>query len=345
MFSFAKTKLKPPTLPVGWGMIVCLSLASIANAQPSALPDLVAVPGSPAEVSGTSLDVLGKLPAAAPQAKQAANPGQTRPTPLYGMPSGLGFDGAQDAVDTERVVFRRAPIRIVLPIGTERMISFPGPVAFHAPEGFESLVQGSIIERTAYLKALAPFGTLRVVAEDLSDGRQIPIDFVSEGKSKGALSAVEVMLPGQGSAGRGPNQEIASAARAGSPKEAQRESAPMDMVALTRYAAQSLYAPKRLVPSAPGVRQLPIATVPVEGLYRGWRVQTTPIGSWRSGQLYVTAVRFTNQGQAALDIDPQEIRGHWLAATAQHTRLLAKGNDWDTTTVYLVCDRPFDACR
>ncbi|MBW8833508.1 MAG: DUF3438 family protein, partial [Burkholderiales bacterium] len=46
-----------------------------------------------------------------------------------------------------------------------------------------------------------------------------------------------------------------------------------------------------------------------------------------------------------MDIDLQEMRGRWLAATAQHSRLLAAGSDWDTTTVYLVCDRPFDACR
>ena len=69
------------------------------------------------------------------------------------------------------------------------------------------------------------------------------------------------------------------------------------------------------------------------------------IGAWRSGQLYVTAVRFTNQGTNPLDIDLQEMRGQWLAATAQHTRLLAAGSPWATTTVYLVCDRPFDACR
>jgi integrating conjugative element protein (TIGR03749 family) len=117
------------------------------------------------------------------------------------------------------------------------------------------------------------------------------------------------------------------------------------MVALTRYAAQSLYAPRRLVPATAGVRPLPVAALPVEGLYRGGRIQMTPIGAWRSGSLYLTAVRATNRSERAQDLDLQELRGHWLAATAQHTRLLGAGSDSDTTTLYLVCDRPFEACR
>jgi len=285
--------------------------------------------GAPAASNGA--------PAKAPT--RAASSASGRTTALGDMPAGLGFDNA-DAVDAEHVAFQRAPVRIVLPLKRERLITFPGAVALHAPEGFESLVQSQIIERTAYVTALSPFGSLRVVAEDLNTGRQIPIDLVVDANTKTALRPVDVIVPNL-------NANGSAADDTGSPgaRSARTDPAALDMVALTRHAALSLYAPRRLVPAAPGVKQLPIATVPVEGIYRGWRVQTTPIGAWRSGQLYVTAVRFTNQGQQALDIDLQEMRGNWLAATAQHTRLLAAGSDWDTTTVYLVCDRPFEACR
>ena len=308
-------------------------------------PDMLgAIPGA---AQATDIEPDGeaspKMSAVVAPAARAAAPAQRpgdkntpRATALADMPAGLGFGDDAQASDTERVVFRRAPVRIVLPVNRERLITFPGPVAFHAPEGFETLVQSQIIERTAYLKPLAPFGTLRVVAEDLATGRQIPIDLIADPKGKIALWPVEVMVPGQASVGSASASDAASGASS---------SPGLDMVGLTRFAAQSLYAPRRLLPAAPGVKQLPIASTPVEGLYRGWHVETTPIGAWRSGRLYVTALRFTNQGQQPLDIDLQEMRGRWLAATAQHTRLLAAGSDWSTTTVYLVCERPFEACR
>lgn len=268
------------------------------------------------------------------------------------MPSGLGYDaGAVDSGETERIVFRRAPVRLVLPLNRERLVTFPGTVALHTPEGFETLVRGTLIDRTAYLTAIAPFGSVRIVAEDLVTGRQIPIDLVADTKTKVSMMPAEIMVPGAASAvPSGASAAVVepvpgTAANRSNTRAEPPAPPPLDMIGLTRYAAQQLYAPKRLIPSVAGVRQMPIATTPVAGLYRGWRVETTPIGAWRSGQLYVTAVRFTNQGQQPVDIDLQEMRGQWLAATAQHTRLLAAGSDWGTTTVYLVCDRPFDACR
>ena len=332
-----------------------------AVAEPADAP---AAPGQPGPVSaaGTEapFELLGAVltgnpsdidrsseGAAAPQPQRAPDKKVSRTTPLADMPAGLGFDAGANSPNAERVVFQRAPIRIVLPLARERLITFPGPIALHVPDGFESLVQSQIIERTAYLKPLAPFGSLRVVAEDLTTGRQIPIDLVVDAKTKTALGPVDVMVAGSvassGASAGATGDETANAntARAG----ARSEPPALDMVGLTRFAAQSLYAPKRLLPAIPGVKQLPVASTPVEGLYRGWRVQTTPIGAWRSGQLYVTALLFTNQGPQPIDIDLQEMRGRWLAASAQHTRLLASGSDWSTTTVYLVCDRPFEACR
>lgn len=239
------------------------------------------------------------------------------------------------STDTERVEFRLAPVRVELPVGVERMVSMPGPFALHAPEGFDGLVQSQIIERTAYLKALAPFGSVRVVAEDLATGRQVPIDLVSMSNGKVSPRPVEVFVPGHARA----------AAAEPAVTESGHEAPALDMVALTRFAAQSLYAPRRLIPATPGVRPVPVDPAPVEGLYRGWGIETALIGAWRSGGLYVTAVRFTNTGKQPVDLDLQELRGRWLAATAQHTRLLASDPAWRTTTVYLVCDRPFEACR
>lgn len=275
-----------------------------------------------------------RQPAAAP-VKPATNRPKEQANASSRMPAGLGVD-TRGSTDTERVVFQLAPVRVVLPIDRERTVSLPGQFALHAPEGFDTLVRSQIIERTAYLKALAPFGSLRVVAEDLTTGRQIPLDLVSVPGGGDSPRPMEVFVPTPGADRGGDDKD---------PGRSAREAAPLDMVALTRYAAQALYAPRRLIPSSPAVRQVPVPPAPVEGLYRGWRIETVPIGAWRSGDLYVTAVRFTNTGEQPIDLDLQELRGRWLAATAQHMRLLASDPAWRTTTVYLVCDRPFDACR
>jgi hypothetical protein len=44
-------------------------------------------------------------------------------------------------------------------------------------------------------------------------------------------------------------------------------------------------------------------------------------------------------------LDPRDLRGAWLTATFQHHRLLPKGDEADTTAVYLISARPFDVSR
>jgi integrating conjugative element protein (TIGR03749 family) len=117
------------------------------------------------------------------------------------------------------------------------------------------------------------------------------------------------------------------------------------MVALTRHAARMLYAPTRLMPADPAIRQVALDLHPVAGLYRGRRLRTTPLGAWRSGPLYVTAVRFTNLEDRPIELQMHDLRGQWLAATPQHGRLGPAGSETDTTAVYLVCAQPFASCR
>jgi len=120
---------------------------------------------------------------------------------------------------------------------------------------------------------------------------------------------------------------------------------PPDLVQLSRYCAQMLYAPQRLIKPLAGVRQVDVGRMPVAGLYRGGAVITTPIGAWRASTLYVTAVRFTNRTTQPVELDMEQLRGHWVAATPQHWRLLPQGADADTTAVCLISEQAFDAAR
>lgn len=87
-----------------------------------------------------------------------------------------------------------------------------------------------------------------------------------------------------------------------------------------------------------------IASNVVPGLLRGVHVETTPLGQWRSANLFVTAVRITNLSKFALEIPLESLRGRWIAATAQHGRIGPAGTDTDTTALYLVCERSFESC-
>ena len=99
------------------------------------------------------------------------------------------------------------------------------------------------------------------------------------------------------------------------------------------------------MPASTSIRQVPVKQSPAAGLYRGSQLITAPIAAWRAGGLFVTAVKVTNTSAAPLELDLDQVRGHWLAATAQHNRLGACGTEADTTAIYLVCDKPFGACR
>ena len=87
-----------------------------------------------------------------------------------------------------------------------------------------------------------------------------------------------------------------------------------------------------------------LETVPVNGLMRGVDVETVPLGQWKSGSLYVTALKVTNRSRLPVELPLENLRGRWLAATAQHGRLGPRGSEIDTTAIYLVCDRAFEAC-
>ncbi len=323
------------TLIQAWPLCMALGTA-VAIAQP-AVPNSQDVDALPTGSLPTRQGAKDRAPAAAPQPRPAA----PAPTALADMPKGLGFEGAAKAEaeaesgPVERITYKRSPVTVNLATKQERSVTFPVPVALHVPEGFESVVRAQVNDRTVYLTPLAPFGLVRIAAEDLQSGRQFMLDLV-ESPPGLKSNALEIIV----AASDQPRAVQEPATRSSS-----EQAPPLDMVALTRYAAQALYAPKRLAPAAGSVRQVPVATKPVEGLYRGWNLETVPMGAWRSGQLFVTAVRFTNLSGQPLDLDMRELRGQWLAATPQHSRLLPAGTDWSTSTVYLVCERAFEACR
>lgn len=234
----------------------------------------------------------------------------------------------------ERLEFKRRPLRIALG-SAERLVTFPHPVAISLPAGAEASVDMQIIGRTAYFTMPAPGGApIRVLAEDLVTGQTIPLDLLSADAVDGLSPEVEI--------------HYESDNRVGLPQDTSSDDPVpvLDMVQLTRYAAQTVYAPRRLKPVADGVATIPMDSKNVEGLFRGTRTRARALGQWRSGDLYVTAVQVFNLEKRSVALDLEQVRGQWIAATLQHHHLQPAGAaDLDSTTLYLVCGQPFHACR
>ncbi|RMX08854.1 TIGR03749 family integrating conjugative element protein [Corticibacter populi] len=240
---------------------------------------------------------------------------------------------------TERVVFNRRPIGVALPVGHERLITLPSPAVLHVPGDIEVAVRLESIGRTVYARALRPFAPLRIIAELIETGEQVPLDLVANEGTVTASEELEVFLGERVLADRKSEPTVSTE------HQDQEQQQAADMVQLTRHAARALYAPKRLAYGTAGVSQVKLDTTPVNGLIRGALVETTPIGQWRSGNLWVTAVVVRNLAKSPLEIPLEALRGQWLAATAQHGRIGPAGSERDTTAIYLVCQRPFESCR
>ncbi len=249
---------------------------------------------------------------------------------------------AARSAGVERAVFERQPIRVPLPVGKERLITLPAPAALHVPTDMQQVARIEVIDKTIYATALMPFTPIRIVAELIDTGQQVPLDLVAGPQTEGALSELEITTV----TWTEPKQEEAAAADddALPDRSTGRTQQRVDMVDLTRHAARQLYAPRRLAWAHPSVSQVRVSTSPLPRLLRGVDVDAVPVGGWHSGQLSVTAVRVTNKSKYPLEIPLESIRGRWIAATAQHGRIGAAGSDTDTTAIYLVCDRAFEAC-
>ena len=230
---------------------------------------------------------------------------------------------------TERVAWRKTPIVIALPVGTERLVHFPGTVKIGLPPQLQGVLRIQSIAGTAYLLAHQPFASTRVIVRGLDDGQVYLLDLSADAQSK-SIAPVEIFLPDQPTAD---GQETAS-----------NPSAPPQYgyVALTRFAAQQLYAPARLLEELPGVVRESVKREPV-ALVRGGGVEAVPLVAWRAGGLHLTAVKLTNMTHRPQTLDPRTLRGRWLTAAFQHNRLHTAGTDADRTVVYLISDRPFAA--
>lgn len=231
---------------------------------------------------------------------------------------------AAPAGAAQRILWEKVPIRLELRVGTERIVHFPGPVTLGLPQHLTGSLRAQSLDGTVYLSAHAAFETARIQVRSTA-GTPVYLLDVEAKEHAPAGPAVRVDLP--------PAAVLHS--------DPGRPDRTLGYVALTRFAARKLYAPKRLAGDVPGIVRVPVSGEP-RALVRGAGIGARALASWRAGPRFVTAVRLTNRSARPHTLDARALRGEWLAASFQHHRLHAAGSDADTTALYLISAQPFD---
>jgi integrating conjugative element protein (TIGR03749 family) len=248
----------------------------------------------------------------------------------------------------ERRVWAKVPIPVRLPVGRERMVSFPVPVRVGLPpELGGDILRTQIVDGTVYWVAAKEFQARRVEVQATASGNVYLLD-LSAAQSSAAVAPIEISVPETPKAETSASaaKTAASQGQAANPATAQpsptQPPKEQDYATLTRMASQHLYAPARLHRIPEGVRQVSVGRAGDDRLLRGGVAEATPVAAWRSGPLYVTAVKLRNLTGGDVVLDPRRLRGDWLTCAFQHARLSAHGDWRDTTSAYLISARPYE---
>lgn len=243
---------------------------------------------------------------------------------------------AAQAVELLR--WERLPLAVPLAVGEERIVFVDRNVRVGVPASVGDRLRVQSAGGAIYLLASEPIEPTRLQLQDADSGALILLDIAAE-PAKDGMSALEPVRIVEGDAAPqryGQRQSDEADGPAAGQAQPSRRETPVAVV-LTRYAAQSLYAPLRTVESTPGIvrvnlgRELALGT-----LLPTLPVQATALAAWRLEDQWVTAVRLSHTGSGWIDLDPRALQGDFLAATFQHPVLGPRGTPEDTTVLYLV---------
>lgn len=228
--------------------------------------------------------------------------------------------------------WERLPLTVPLLVGQERVVFVERNVRIGMPTSLGGRLRVQSAAGAVYLRADEPIEPTRLQLQDAITGELILLDIVAMPAQGGqpeleAIRIVEQPTKQQ----RSESDNTAPSAFHNEPSH--RTPVP---VALTRYAAQNLYAPLRTVEPLPGVRRVNLPPDLSLGLLLpSLPVDARALGAWRLGDYWVTAIRLTNKTHQAVDLDPRVLLGDFVAATFQHHYLGSRGTSLDTSVLYL----------
>ncbi|WP_416392151.1 TIGR03749 family integrating conjugative element protein [Alloalcanivorax xenomutans] len=231
--------------------------------------------------------------------------------------------------------WERKPIPVDLPVGEERIVLIDRNVRIGLPAELADpeVLRVQSVGGALYLMAKKKFEAQRVQVQDIESGQIFLIDLAAtEGASAEDLRIV--VSGDQPPTSTAQKKTSANEEGASSPDAS---NAPPLPVRLTRYAAQTLYAPLRTVAPLPGVRRVPMRVSQTVPLFWELPLQAQPLAAWRAGGLTVTAVEITNPDpNREFGLDPRRLQGEFVTATFMHPSVGPSTSEYAQTTVFLV---------
>ncbi|ECW0837345.1 TPA: TIGR03749 family integrating conjugative element protein [Salmonella enterica] len=250
----------------------------------------------------------------------------------------------------ELMKWERIPLQVPLTVGQERIVFVDKNVKVGFPASLDGKLRIQSSGGAVYLDARAAFPATRLILKDVESGEMVLID-VSATDGKTVREPVQIVYHGTVESATRAGQRAANqtasdisfgSGHGGAKREvsasrpAPKLNGPLPVV-LTRYAAQTLYAPLRTVESLPGVHPLPLRLPShITTLYPSEPVDIRPLAAWERGEYSVVALKVRNTGSGKVVTDPRALTGRFVAATFQHRWLGPAGQPEDTTTLYLV---------
>lgn len=232
------------------------------------------------------------------------------------------------ATAVEILRWERLPLAIPLQVGQERVVFIERNVRVGLPASLQGKLRVQSAGGALYLLASEAIAPNRLHLQDADDGTLILLDItakpVKAGESR--LEPVRIVEAER----EAPRDEVDAPVTRPAPPT------PLP-VALTRYAAQRLYAPLRTVEPVPGLSTVALRDdLALETLIPELPLAYRALAAWRLEDFWVTAVRLRNTSPRWIELDPRRLQGDFIAATFQHPDLGPKGEATDTTVLYLV---------
>lgn len=232
--------------------------------------------------------------------------------------------------------WERKPLPVALQVEKERIIFVDKNVKVGYPAELDGKLRIQSTGGAVYLKALEKFPSTRIEFRDVATGEIFLFDLAAAAKVANPEEPIRVVFDGIVE-----KQSFATNRDDPAPEAPATDSRPQLPVpaALTRYAAQSLYAPLHSVEPLEGVRRV-AHRLPkkITTLLPAYSIEAAPLISWQLDEYVVTAIRLRNKGNSQITLDPRELQGRFYAATFQHNWLGGYGGNEDTTTLYLVTE-------
>ncbi|CAB5502923.1 hypothetical protein AZO1586R_1505 [Bathymodiolus azoricus thioautotrophic gill symbiont] len=244
-------------------------------------------------------------------------------------------------------------IKLMLDVDQEVQLNFEKPLSsIGIPTDIKNNIKTQLIDSRIWIKATKAFKPTRVLVKSLKGeisvfslsaspnqqkAQEYPIKYNIVSERRQAYKSSSSGSSSSGSDSSNNKKNTNTATKAGE-----------NYIALTRFVAQSFYAPKRLIKKIDVVR-VPINTKQLITLFAcsknlacNGNVSASPLASWKSSHYYISAVLLKNTTRQQIVLDPRDLLGEWKSATFHFNRLGRTGSPTDTTVVYLISLSPFE---